>query len=147
MSNKGKKPIYVSSKLTFQRKNNYLIVSNLTPLLSNPKLVGVENTANLKVLLALPAKLPSSVVLPKVTLCKEPKSGLQCLTYSLTTKKHLSNSVILLKKMKSSWGTLRTLLYNTIQGLYKLHTIKFKLVGVGYKANLKKKPFYFKAGV
>ena len=57
-------------------------------------------------------------------------------------------SITDLKKdnFKSLWGTLRSRLSKIIQGLYKMHFLKLKFVGVGYKAFLKKKHLIFRLG-
>lgn len=58
----------------------------------------------------------------------------------------LSQSDFKNSKFKSLWGTLRARLYKVIQGLYKMHFIKLKFIGVGYKAFLKKNHLVFRLG-
>ncbi len=47
---------------------------------------------------------------------------------------------------KSKWGTLRSRIFQIVQGIYKLHFLKMKFIGVGYKASLKKNILIFRLG-
>ena len=60
--------------------------------------------------------------------------------------KPLTSSLINTKQFKALWGTFRTFLENSIQGVYKSHFLKLKFVGVGYKAILKKNYLIYRLG-
>ena len=49
----------------------------------------------------------------------------------------LESRCIMKPKEKALWGTILSQLRTTIWGIHKGHFLKLKLVGVGYKANLK----------
>jgi len=174
MSNKGKKPIFVSPTISFQRKNNFLIVSNTNREFNLKKKGGWENKINASLMVKFTAPLTVSINtmtrqsqvkvlgMPhyndtvKKRMYKQREEG-KSFNLKLKAKQRDVQKVSIIstkiykqinkkKQIKSSWGTLRTLLYNTILGLYKTHTIKFRLVGVGYKANLKKNVLILRLG-
>ena len=62
---------------------------------------------------------------------------------------YLQNLDSILKKNKfymSMWGNLRARIFKISQGLLKLHFLKFKFIGVGFKAFLKKRMLILRLG-
>lgn len=157
MSKIGKKPIYITSDIHFQKKESQLIIKNpisgiFSPVENNEKKTqeGTANNISLKVNINIP--LTVVAVQNNTVLKKNSGANLQILALTsicknfLPTKKQLSAKRLTSKTYNKMWGTLRAQIFNTIRGLYKQHTIRFKFIGVGFKANLKKDFFILRLG-
>lgn len=119
MSNVGKKIIFVPKLIQVIQKQNFLIFYN------------TEKKIFLKVKINVPINLN----------LKEKNKLL--LSLDLSVKNFSKQNILLFKQM---FGTLRSQIKNTVLGLYKMHSIKLKFVGVGYRATLKKNILILRLG-